>query len=89
MTATITIDEAGQILLPEAVKHIFGAEPGARLLAEVTADRIEIVKDIPVVSETTRSSSGRLVLAPTGIVTNVAKAIRQERDELADRALRK
>lgn len=89
MTGTFTIDEAGQIVLPEAMKRVFGLEPGVRLRAEVTADRIEIVKDIPVVTETIQSASGRLVLAPTGIAVDVAKAIREERDELANRALRK
>ena len=89
MTATLTIDDAGQIQLPEDAQRIFGAEPGVRLRAEVTADRIEIVKDTPVVTETTRSPSGRLVLAPTGIGMDAGKAVREERDALADRALRK
>ena len=61
--------------------RVFGTEPGVRLRAEVTADRIELVRDIPVVTETSRSSSGRLVLAPTGIAVDVAKAIREDRDE--------
>jgi AbrB family looped-hinge helix DNA binding protein len=89
MNATLTVDDAGQINLPEAVKRVFGVEPGARLRVEVTADRIEIVRDIPVVAETARSSSGRLVLARTGIVTDAGRAVREERDALADRALRK
>jgi bifunctional DNA-binding transcriptional regulator/antitoxin component of YhaV-PrlF toxin-antitoxin module len=41
MTATLTIDEAGQINLPESLRHLFGAEPGVRIRAEVTKDRIE------------------------------------------------
>ncbi len=89
MTATFTIDDAGQINLPDALKRVFGVEPGVRLRAEVTSDRIEIVKDIPVVTETIRSSSGRLILAPTGIKVDAGKAIREERDELANRAMRK
>ncbi|MBB5032666.1 AbrB/MazE/SpoVT family DNA-binding domain-containing protein [Prosthecobacter vanneervenii] len=62
MTATLTIDETGQINLPESLRRVFGAQPGLRLRAEVTKDRIEIVKDVPVVTETMRSASGR----PTG-----------------------
>lgn len=46
MTATITMDEAGQITLPAALKRAFGAVPGARLRAEVTAGRIEIVSEV-------------------------------------------
>ena len=89
MTATLTLDEDGQIHLPDALKRAFGAEPGVRVRAEVTADRIEIVKDIPIVTETSRSPSGRLVLARTGQAVDSAKAIREERDELADRALKR
>lgn len=89
MTATLVMTETGQIELPEAVKRVFGAAPGTRLRAEVTAERIEIIKDTSVVSATSRSSSGRLVLAPTGITADSAKAIREERDALAGRALRK
>ena len=89
MTATLTIDNAGQINLPEALRRAFGAEPGVRVRAEVTSGRIEIVKDIPEVTQTTRSPSGRLVLAPTGITVDVAKAIRDNREELASRAARR
>ena len=48
LTATLTIDAAGQINLPDAFKRVFGVEPGVRLRAEVTADRIELVKDKPL-----------------------------------------
>lgn len=89
MTATLTIDEDGQICLPEPAKRVFGAEPGLRLRAEVTADRIEIVKDLPVVTETARSASGRLVLARRGSAVDAGRAVREERDALADRAFRK
>lgn len=63
-------------------------KPGVRVRAEVTPDRIEIVKDIPLASNTTRSPSGRLVLAPTGVRVDAASAVREERDALANRALR-
>jgi bifunctional DNA-binding transcriptional regulator/antitoxin component of YhaV-PrlF toxin-antitoxin module len=89
MTATLTIDESGQIELPEPLRRIFGVMPGVRIRAEVTPDRIEIVKDIPVACETMLSPSGRLVLAPTGEKMDVAGAVREEREALANRALRK
>lgn len=88
MTATLTIDEFGQIELPEPLRRIFGAMPGVRIRAEVTPDRIEIVKDIPVVSQTMLSPNGRLVLAPTGVQMDVAGAVREQREALANRALR-
>jgi bifunctional DNA-binding transcriptional regulator/antitoxin component of YhaV-PrlF toxin-antitoxin module len=89
MNATLTIDDAGRINLPQALKEVFGVKPGIQLRAEVTANRIEIVKDIEVVKVTSRSPSGRLILAPTGVAMNTAKAVREERDELANRALRR
>jgi bifunctional DNA-binding transcriptional regulator/antitoxin component of YhaV-PrlF toxin-antitoxin module len=88
MTATITIDEAGQINLPEDVKRVFGAEPGDRLRAEVSSDRIEIVKETPVVTEGVLEN-GILMLPRLGIKMDAATAIRAERDEQAERALRR
>jgi len=86
MTATFTIDDDGQINLPEALKRVFGAELGVRVRAEVTADRIEIVKDIPVVTEGVLEN-GVLVLPRLGIKMDTAAAIRADRDERAERAL--
>ena len=88
MTATITIDDGGQINLPEALKVVFGVKPGVRLRADVTADRIEIVKDIPVVTEGV-FENGVLVLPRLGIPMDAAAAVRADRDEQAERALRR
>jgi hypothetical protein len=52
----------------------------------VTADRIEIVKEVPLAEATAISSSGRVVLAPTGMVMDAGKAVREEREALAGRA---
>ena len=88
MTATFTIDDAGQINLPDALKRVFGVEPGIRLRAEVTSDRIEIVKDIPVITEGVLEN-GVLVLPKLGIKMDAGAAIRADRDEQAERALRR
>jgi bifunctional DNA-binding transcriptional regulator/antitoxin component of YhaV-PrlF toxin-antitoxin module len=88
MTATFTIDDTGQIILPDALKRVFGVEPGVRLRAEVTSDRIEIVKDIPVVTEGVLEN-GVLVLPKLGIKMDVGAAIRADRDEQAERAARR
>ena len=86
MTATFTIDDAGQINLPDALKRVFGVEPGIRLRAEVTSDRIEIVKDIPVITEGVLEN-GVLVLPKLGIKMDAGATIRADRDEQAERAL--
>jgi bifunctional DNA-binding transcriptional regulator/antitoxin component of YhaV-PrlF toxin-antitoxin module len=89
MTATLTIDEAGQINLPESLRHLFGAEPGVRIRAEVTKDRIEIVKDeLPEVTSG-EYENGVLVVPRLGIKMDAAAAVRAERDELAFRAARR
>ena len=88
MTATITIDDGGQINLPEALKVVFGVKPGVRLRAEVTADRIEIVKDVPVVTEGVLEN-GVLVLPRLCIPMDAAAAVRADREEQAGRALRR
>lgn len=67
MTVELTINEAGQIELPKALQDLFGTKAGLRLRVEVTEGRIVIVKgNVPVVTETMRTASGRLVLARTG-----------------------
>lgn len=86
MTATLTIDEAGQINLPEALKRVFGVEPGVRLRAEVTSDRIELVKDMPVVTEGVLEN-GVLLLPRLGIKMDAGAAIRADREEQAERPL--
>ncbi len=86
MTATFTIDEAGQIILPEALKRVFGAAPGVRLRADVTSERIEIVKDVPMVTEGVLEN-GVLVLPKLGVPMDAAAALRADRDEQAERAL--
>jgi bifunctional DNA-binding transcriptional regulator/antitoxin component of YhaV-PrlF toxin-antitoxin module len=89
MTATLTIDETGQINLPESLRRVFGVEPGLRLRAEVTEDRIEIVKDeLPEVTSG-EYENGVLVVPRLGIKMDAAVAVRAERDELASRAARR
>jgi hypothetical protein len=45
VTAILTITRDEQIDLPEAVRRLFGAEAGSTVKAEVSAGRIEIVKN--------------------------------------------
>jgi hypothetical protein len=89
MTATLIINKDGMIDLPEEVRLVFGAKAGLKIRAEVSADRIELVKEIPATARTMRSPSGRLVLAPTSVTMDSASALRGERNGLASRGLRK
>ena len=87
MTATLIINEDGKIDLPEDVRLVFGAKAGLMIKAEFSADRIELVKDIQTASKTTRSATGRLVAAPTGVKMDAARAVRAERDEMCGRGV--
>jgi len=62
MTTTLSINQAGQIELPESVRLLFGVEAGTTVTAEVTADRIEIVKKEPAARRgVTSETKGDLV----------------------------
>ena len=89
MTATLIINEDGKIDLPEDVRLVFGAKAGLKIKAGFSADRIELVKDIQTATKTTRSSTGRLVVAPTAVKMDAAMAVCAERDELSSRGLRR
>ena len=82
MTATITMDESGQITLPAALKRALGAVPGTRLRAEVSDGRLQIVKEDEL-SEIKEGilENGVLVLPHFGFPVDVAAALRAERDE--------
>ena len=43
MTATLTLDDAGRLLLPDAALRLLGLRPGEHLRADVTPNRIEIL----------------------------------------------
>lgn len=88
MNATFTLDDAGQIQLPDTLKRVFGAKPGVRVRVEVTTDRIEIVKVVPEVTEG-MLEDGVLVLPKFGIEMDAAAAVQADRQEQAEHALRR
>lgn len=84
MTATLTLDEAGRLVLPEAALRVLGIAPGTAVQAEVTADRIEILpddgEDLPVITELEVTPEGRLVLPKTGVKMDTVAAIKADRE---------
>jgi len=84
MTATLTLDEAGRLVLPEAAVRVLGIAPGTAVQAEVTADRIEILpddgEDLPVITELEVTPEGRLVLPKTGVKMDTVAAIKADRE---------
>lgn len=55
MTATITIDKAGRLVLPKAMRDKLRLRPGSRLTADLVGDKIELAEAVPEAG----SSTGR------------------------------
>ncbi len=83
MNATLTLDEAGRLLLSEAALQTLGVKPGAAVQVEVTRRGIELLGgEAPVVTEFTADG---LPIMPEGVgpITDgdVIAAIKAGRDE--------
>ena len=86
MNATLSLDAAGRLVLPNSALQVLGIKPGDEVRADVSPNRIEICPEPPVVSEGV-IENGVLVMARQGIPMDAAAAVRAERDALADRSL--
>jgi bifunctional DNA-binding transcriptional regulator/antitoxin component of YhaV-PrlF toxin-antitoxin module len=86
MNATLSLDEAGRLVLPINALRLFGMKPGDQVRADVSPNRIDICPEPPVVSEGV-IESGVLVMARQGIPMDAAAAVRADRDALAERSL--
>lgn len=86
MTATLTLDNAGRLLLPAQILHVLGMQPGVEMKVEVTPGRIELLNDqeddVPVITEL--SPDGKL-LFPVGVKTpsaeKIVAAIKSDRED--------
>lgn len=87
MTATLTLDNSGRLLLPAQILRVLGMQPGVEMKVEVTPGRIELIsdqqEDVPVITEL--SADGKLLL-PAGVkppssekIVSVIKADREAR----------
>lgn len=94
MTATLTLDEAGRLILPEAVQRTLGVTPGAAVKVEVTPRNIQLMDDnladVPVITEFTADG---LPIIPdsVGPITDrdIVAAIKAGRDERDRRVARR
>lgn len=86
MTATLTLDNSGRLLLPAQILRVLGMQPGVEMKVEVTPGRIELlsdqVNDVPVITEL--SPDGTL-LFPAGIkpptAEKIVAAIKSDRED--------
>jgi len=89
MTATITIDAAGRLVLPKAMRDRLHLRAGARLKADVVADKIELTPE-PDADVRIERRGKRLVIVggPPFAAGAAIKADREERDAAIARRVR-
>jgi AbrB family looped-hinge helix DNA binding protein len=88
MSQPITMDQAGRIVLPKEVRRRLNLGPGARLMLDVVAQRIELTPEPQADAELLVTAGRRTVLRPTGKAFDAAAATRAERDALSRRGSR-
>ena len=86
MNATLCLDKAGRLLLPNTALQVLGMKPGDQVLADVSLNRIEIYPESPIMIEG-MMENGVLVMTRQGIPMNAAAAVRSDRDALAECAI--
>lgn len=86
MNATLSLDEAGRLVLPNNALRLLGIKPGDQVRADVTPNRIDFCPEPLVVSEGV-IENGVLVIARQAVPIDAASAVRADRDALADRSL--
>ena len=89
MTADLTIDSAGRIVLPSAVRRALNLSAGSRLRLDVVAQRIELTPAPDTDAELLVVPGRRTVLRPNGKRSDAAALVRAERDTQAERALKR
>lgn len=80
MSQAITMDQAGRIVLPKEVRRRLNLAPGARLMLDVVAQRIELTPEPQAQDELTLTAGKRMVLRATGKAFDAAAATRAERE---------
>jgi bifunctional DNA-binding transcriptional regulator/antitoxin component of YhaV-PrlF toxin-antitoxin module len=85
----MTMDQAGRIVLPIAARRRLNPVPGARLMLDVVAQRIELTPEPQAEAELLVTAGRRTVLRPTGKAFDAAAATRAERDARSRRGVRR
>ncbi len=82
MTATLTLDDAGRLVLPAAALRLLGMKPGERLRADVTPNRIEILP-APVAGTNDQRELFARRFAPLAMVPdrNLGEVVTENRGE--------
>ncbi len=84
MTAHLTIDAAGRILLPKRMREKLNLRKGTKLKAEMIGDKIQIEEEAPEV-KVVRKGGVRVIVGWEGF--DAVKAIQEMRDEREEQLL--
>jgi bifunctional DNA-binding transcriptional regulator/antitoxin component of YhaV-PrlF toxin-antitoxin module len=90
MTATLTLDNAGRLLLPAPILRVLGMQPGVEMKVEVTPGRIELLAEqadeVPLI---TQMSPDGTLLFPAGVTPpsaeKIVAAIKSDRENRIDK----
>jgi AbrB family looped-hinge helix DNA binding protein len=83
MTATITIDAAGRLVLPKAMRERLHLSAGARLKAQIVADKIELTPELDAGVRIERTGKRLVIMGgPPFNAVAAIKADREARDEM-------
>ena len=80
MKQALTVDSAGRIVLPSAVRRRFNLGAGLRLMLDIVAQRLELTPAPDADADLQTTAGRRTVLKPTGQAFDAAAAVRAERD---------
>ncbi len=74
MNATLSLDEAGRLVLPNNALRLLGRKPGDQVRADVSPNRIDICPETPVMADGV-IENGVLVMARKEIPMDAAAAV--------------
>ena len=83
MTATLTLDKAGRLVLPKSMREKLHLRAGSKLKAEIVGDRIELEQDTPKTNIVRGKDGLPVVMGWEGF--DAAKAVREMRDDQTTR----
>ena len=79
MSATISMDKAGRLVLPKSVREQMSLHAGSKLKVEIVGDKIELSQEVPEVK--IRRTKGGLPVVDGWVGFDAAKAVREMRED--------
>ena len=81
MKATISIDNAGRLILPKAMRDRFQLSGGSKLNVEMIGDHLELTPIDSGIETNLSRKNGLLIVPATGKNCNAAEAVQADREE--------